>query len=156
MLTLMLLLLLLDLSSRIQRRLDLIVHVNQVNMALNKLTIKQQKVEEEVVEPLEQEILPNNPQDTSDMLQEKILLPPKIPMVGRSAKKVDDFVLSGVFTSSSTASMILFLMYFLKLGLHRSGFSSLIPLMRSIPKFKWMVSSRKIYWNCSPIPVILF
>ncbi|MCY1446355.1 hypothetical protein D3C76_1590480 [compost metagenome] len=38
---------------------------------------------------------------------------------------------------------------------HRCGFSILIWLITSMPKFRCMDSSRRMYWNCSATPVIL-
>ena len=38
---------------------------------------------------------------------------------------------------------------------HRCGFSILIWLITSIPKFRCIDSSRRMYWNCSATPVIL-
>ena len=38
---------------------------------------------------------------------------------------------------------------------HRPGFSTLIWLMTSMPKFRWIDSSRRMYWYCSAMPTIL-
>ena len=38
---------------------------------------------------------------------------------------------------------------------HRCGFSILIWLITSMPKFRFIDSSRRMYWNCSAVPVIL-
>ena len=36
-----------------------------------------------------------------------------------------------------------------------SGFSIIMVLIKSTPKFRCMDSSRKMYWNCSEVPTIL-
>src|ERR1700754_2857704 len=40
-------------------------------------------------------------------------------------------------------------------AVQRCGFSILIWLITSMPKFRWMLSSRGMYWYCSAIPTIL-
>ncbi len=63
---------------------------------------------------------------------------------------------SAYATSSSTARRIVSITRSWKAGVHSSGFSALMPLIRSMPKSRWTVSSRRMYWNCSPMPVIRF